>query len=83
MMVAGRKRIDRPEETGANQRRSRLVDLERMLQSDGRISDDKDDNDGSEHVTVSGKEFYCRRENFSCRWNRRSERLVLLCYLLK
>ena len=41
VMVARAEGVDRPQQAGTNERRGRLVDLERVLERDRRVGDDK------------------------------------------
>ena len=53
LMVGGGQRVDGPQQAGADQRGGRLVDLERMLERDRRIGDDKDNDQGGQHLETS------------------------------
>jgi hypothetical protein len=55
VVIAGGHRVDGPQHAGADQRRSRLVDLEGMFQRDRGVGDDKygdNDNQCSQHGRV-------------------------------
>ncbi len=49
MVIGGGHRVDRPQQAGTDQGRGRLVDLERVLERDGGVGDDEDDDQCGQH----------------------------------